>query len=112
MKQSLPPSSPEWKLCILMCSIGRLCLYCKAVIFKRPTSAGGNARENESSHPTGTVEAGGVGNLSQEWQDHPESSESRPMQSPCRGAETRQELSRTQERRLANRAAWGDLAEL
>lgn len=86
MKPSLPPSLPEWKLCVSMCSIWRLCLYCKTVIFERPTSAGRNAREHESSHPTETVEVGGVGNLSQEWQDHPESSEARPMQSLCRGA--------------------------
>lgn len=30
------------------------------------------------SHPKDTVEVGGVGSLSQEWRDHPESSEASP----------------------------------
>ena len=53
-----------------------------------------------------------MGNLSQEWQDHPECSEARPVQSPQRSPESKQELPQTQEQKLANRAAWGEPAEL
>lgn len=53
-----------------------------------------------------------MGNLSQEWQDHPECSEARPVQSLQRSPETKQELPQTQEQKLANRAAWGEPAEL
>lgn len=56
------------------------------------------------SHPKDTVEVGGVGSLSQEWRDHPESSEASPKPWLCRGTlRPKQELPRTQE----GRAAWG-----
>lgn len=89
----VPHSSSFSGNCVYQCySPGKLYLYCKTVIFKRPTSRKGNAMENESSQ-----RASGGG-----WGGQPE-----PVQTVGRGTLTQTELPGMKKGGLPNRAGVG-----